>query len=98
MPQQTIDDLCSLISLRAFHASREYRTVVTHVHVAVEAGVSISQAEREAKFYALEDHLAIMDLDAKIEVLYLQLEHLEHLEHLGATRDFQKDSLKVRDS
>lgn len=75
--EQIIEDLCQLHELRAFHETSRIRTEVTTVHTHLEAGAAVAATERLARFYALEDIIAVVEIDAKIAALMLRKELVE---------------------
>lgn len=70
--EQLVEELIALLERRAFHEANRIRTEVTTVHTQVAAGSSIAAAQRDADWFALEDRLAVIDLDAKIAALELR--------------------------
>lgn len=66
-----VNDLSSLLTEKAFHEQQRVRTEVETIYTQVSEGASVASAQRLADYYTLEHRLAIIDLDAKIEVLYL---------------------------
>lgn len=74
-----LSDLSSLLVEKAFQDGERIRTEVTTVHQKIETGYPVAAAERLARFYSLENQVAIIELQAKIESLNLEKTLIEKL-------------------
>lgn len=73
--ESLINDLSALLNEKVFHEQQRLRIETETVYRMVSEGSSVANAQRSADYFTLEHRLAIIELDAKIAILNLHVNH-----------------------